>query len=353
MTLGRGVTQTSAHDWVLQYGATVGVIGILSVGAAIVSFGWVLFVGGFRRSPEIAGPLALAFAAYWAHALVSVGSIGVDWVPWLAFGGASALIGTRTGEPQRPRVIPRLAVAGIVGISVLGAASGISAWQASRDAFVARAAWTSGLGPAARGAGQAAVNRDAGRADYWNWLGLGAELQRDWKPAAVAFGQAAQRAPYEATYWSNLARARTQLAVVADQSEGGADAAIAAAVQGVRADPNAPETHALLAEVSRAFGRYDDALDAIMTAIRLYPLDANYDSIAIEVAPRVAAIARARADLAELAARRDSAPLRGAMAQLALRVGDRRSAADEAGRALALDPTNGEAKRIAVEAGGG
>ena len=51
---------------------------------------------GLRQVPVVAGPLLLGLLAYWAHGLVSVGSVSVDWFGWAVLGAAAAVTTRRS-----------------------------------------------------------------------------------------------------------------------------------------------------------------------------------------------------------------------------------------------------------------
>src|SRR5439155_7020666 len=87
--------ESSAHSWLLEAGATTGIPGALAMLAGVVIAIERLYRIGLRQVPVIAGPLLLGLVAYWAHGLVSVGSISVDWFGWAGLGAAAAVT-TRT-----------------------------------------------------------------------------------------------------------------------------------------------------------------------------------------------------------------------------------------------------------------
>ena len=76
---GPGIVADSAHDWVLQTAATTGTLGVAASLAALVVFSRALIRAGLQREPVVAGIVLVALSGYWAHGLVSVGTVGVDW----------------------------------------------------------------------------------------------------------------------------------------------------------------------------------------------------------------------------------------------------------------------------------
>src|SRR3989442_7411303 len=228
----------SAHNWPLQTAATLGLVGLIAVIALVCASFWSLWTRGFARAPEVAIPFIVASVAYWSHGLVADNAISVDWWPWIAFGAAAALDAEPVVYAPAVRPLPRLIAVGVLAASVLGSLTGIAALRSNEDALVAKFAWEKGQVDVALGAAASAVREDPGRADHWNWLGLAFDLASRWREAGDAYAEAAARAPHDAAYWSNLARARTRQALIEDNSSGGAPAALEAARRAVATDPN-------------------------------------------------------------------------------------------------------------------
>ncbi|HEU5288365.1 MAG TPA: hypothetical protein VFV20_08175, partial [Candidatus Limnocylindria bacterium] len=256
--------ESTAHDRFLDASATTGILGLLLL-CALVVVGTIELRRLATARSSVGAPLFIGWLAYWAHALVAAESMAASWYPWVALGLAAGLRGIRSAD-RPPHGVPRLAVAALAVIAVIGAASGARAMQANRDAWTsAEAAHFGDLATATEFADRAAA-RDGGRADHWNRLGLAYEAQQRWQPAVAAYREAAGRGPYVAVYWANLARG---LARVAGSDPSARDEAVAAARRATVVDPNAPVGHVVLAEVATAFGRCELALAEASVAASL------------------------------------------------------------------------------------
>ena len=348
---GLGFTVDSAHDWLLQAAVTTGVLGVIAVVGAVACFSWSLVRTGLQRSPALAALLTAAAAAYWSHALVSPGSIGVDWVPWAVFGGTVAMLETG-GDPVRGRPLLRPLVVVVVALGAIASLAGMRELQANAELL--RAYKDIGLGQPASAIDHAkqAVALDPGRATYWNELGRAYYAAGRWADAASTFGEAARHAPHEATFLSNEGRALAQIVVGGDSSKGAADAALSAAEAGAMIDPNEPTAQVALAQVAVAVDRAGVALRAAVDAIRLYRGDPSYDALAISAASKVTDAAFARTELQRALSYKETSTLWVALAAADLRVGDKQAALADAQRALRLDPFNAEARSVLRSAGG-
>jgi len=284
-----------------------------------------LAVRGLAASPLISSLLLLASISYWAHGIVSVGTVAVDWVPWVASGGAAAIAGGRPAVVAARRGLHPLLAAAIFAVAAGGAATGAPSWIANQEALATRHAADNGQGPEAVAHGRRSVELDGGRGEYWNELGRGYFA--------------------EATFISNRALALTRLALAGDQSQGGTSAAIRTAEEATIVDPNNPEPKVALAEVAAALGDADTALRAIAAGSRLNT-DVRYARLAIAVASSATDLASARRTLEELVTVNETAGLRISVAQVALRQGDRGAALVNAKRALELEPGNTTAQAI-------
>ncbi|TMH55698.1 MAG: tetratricopeptide repeat protein [Betaproteobacteria bacterium] len=346
---GPGTLADSAHDWILQTAATTGIIGLAASVAALIAFSFTIVRRGFARDVVVAGTVVAAMAGYWAHALVSVGTIGVDWVPWVAYGAGATFFSDSI--PTARRRIPAIVVLLAVFIALGAGALGTRTLEANRDSWRAREAIDINQAQQAIGLAREAVTLDSGRADYWNELGRAYFAASRWADAADAFESASSRAPWIATYESNRARALAQIARAANASFVGADAAIAAARRGTQIDPKDPLPYIALAQVASGLDRADIALAAAVDAFVLYQ-DPTYETSVVSSSSRVLDLAAAREQLERAISARDSAKLRVALGNIALRQGDRDTARASAQRALALEPNNPDALALMRAAGG-
>lgn len=307
---GLNAFHTSAHDWLLQTAATLGVLGMFAQLVLIALTSWRLW-RAVPRAPLVAGPLLGGTAAYWAHGLVTVGSAGIDWIPWLA---AGAVVALDAPPPRaRPRNVHAIWQIAILGIAAAFASSGSSALLADRDAQRSAAALRAPDAAAAVALAEQALRRDGSRASYWNQLGVARESQARWRDAAAAYEAAILRSPHVVAYRLNLARARAQQALTGDARDGGLAAALEIARRAVDSDPHEPASHAMVAEIANLLGRSEVALQSSLEAIRLYPWEPRFDQILVAAALRVTDRAQARSAIRTALTFRDSAVLRAAL----------------------------------------
>ena len=245
--------QSSAHNWVLDAAVTTGALGLFAT-FMLVGLGTLKLFAVSRNAPIVGVPLLLGWCAYWAHALVAVGSIAIGWVPWVALGVA---VGLDSIVPQQARRFPLWAVAVLLIAAFVASASGARAFLSNRDALVMEHASATGDTRTALVAAEHAVERDRGRAENWNRLGLALDGQGLWSESLDAYREAAARRPYEPIYWANVARSNARLALEGDV--GARAEAIAAARRAIGADPNSSVGHTILVEIAVAFGMCDVA----------------------------------------------------------------------------------------------
>lgn len=338
------IGQDSAHSSLLQALATTGLLGAL--GLVAVAALTLLLLWRATATHAVAGPLLAGAAAYWAQSLVALGSVSIDWVGWVAAGGAASL--THAVDARRQRRIATVVQAAAVAAGVALALTGYAALQAGRESYSAR---SGGASDRALQAASRAVELDRGRAEYWFTLGQVHGQRRALAEAAVAYRGAAERAPYVSAYWSNLAVTLADLVVRGDQSLGGKGAALDAARRAIEADPASPRPHVIFAVVSRALGDPVAALEAVTIAIRLDRTDPEHDLVAADLALRVTDTAAARAALERIITVKDSAVLRVALAQTSLKLNDLASARVHLRRAVELDPQNAAARDLSRQIG--
>lgn len=340
--------QDSAHSLPLQTLATTGALGALSLGGVALMTTLVLW-RAVSTAPHIAVPLLGAAIGYWSQSLVAIGSVSVDWIGWIAAGGAATFGRLPAALPARSRS-PFLRAA-VIGAAAVLVVSGYSAFQANRELYAARVASTVGRSDRALPRAEAAVRLDSGRAEHWIALGLARQDRNMLPQAAQALREAAERAPHVAAYWSSYALTLTNLARAGDNSFGGKAAALAAARRGVEADPNYPTPHHVRAVVANALGEYEEALESSLTAIRIYKKDSEYETVAADAALRLQDTAAARMALERVVQEKDVPVIRVALARLALKVNDVEAARGQIRRALELDPQNVPARELAVQLG--
>src|SRR5207249_3427671 len=233
--------------------------------------------------PTVAVALVLGLAAYWGQAAVSVGSVSVDWFPFVAYGVASATA-SWPAPPIRSRRIPEL-----VAIPLLAAALWpIVSMGPVLEANAAERAARVSLGGSTRAAVSSsltATRLDPGRADYWNELGRGRFLDQDYAGSRAAFAQAVQLAPYSPTFLSNLAVAEAQL--------GATDPALFAAAiahgrDAVAASPNDPNPHLVLAQIDLQPAPEDALTEAARTVVPFGTAQSADADIAVKIAGQLA-----------------------------------------------------------------
>lgn len=350
--MGPDVNQSSAHNWVLQQGATTGLLGIAALVGLIVASAWSLWRRGLTSSPAYAAPALVAFVAYWAQGLVTVGSVGVDWLPWTVVGTAVALTGERASMITQRTGTSLLFGAAVFVAALLMAATGLGAYRANLDAKVA------GLGggasipnPVRIAAGERSTQGDGGRAV--NWAGLGNALSdaKRWRESADAYERASRADPYIADYLENLARSRSFQALDADPSGQIKRAALDAARRAIETNPSSPSPHYIFAQIVFIFGDFAIALDEARIATRLHPAGTDYEPVALQAAARMQDRVTARRSLEEIASLRETVNIRIALAKLDLALGDAAAARAEAKRALELEPGNAEAEALLKSAG--
>jgi tetratricopeptide (TPR) repeat protein len=158
--------------------------------------------------------------------------------------------------------------------------------------------------------------------------------------------------PTSSTYLEDLARSSAFQALASDPSGATRKLALDAAVRATEVDPVSPSPRYLYAQIAFLFGDFATALDQATRAIRIYPIAPEYEPVALQAAAKVDPPV-ARTALEEIAALRDTAPVRLALAKVDLALGDTAAARANAKRALELAPGNAEAQSVLQQAGGG
>lgn len=347
---GANSLSSSAHDWVLQVAATTGLVGLAAYLAMLGAAAWTLLRRGLRVMPAVASPLLLALAAYLAHGLVTVGSVSVDWLPWIVVGAGASLDAVAQRAEERRRW-PAFVYAAIALAALAGAGSGAVATIANHDAWFAAHNLSPARAALAERAADEATRLDGGRAALWALLGDVRAIAGRPRDAADAHNEAARRAPYVAGYLDSVALDRARQAAAGDLRDGGVDAAYAATERAISIDRYQPENHATNARIAALFGDYDKALSEASRATDLYPFGSGYDELVATNALKVSDKFAARDAVQKVIVHRETATLRVALATLDLALGDRASAIVHVKRALVLDPNNADAKRLAQQLG--
>ena len=325
-----------AHDFVLQALATTGAVG----GSAL----FVLIFLGTRSLwravatvPQVAAPVLLAWAAYWSEALLTVPSVTVDWYPWLALGIAGAITGKVSSRIHRRPLAP-MARGALLAAAVAGSLTGFAALRANHDAGSARSDLLLGFTEPAVAAAAAAVARDSGRADYWNWLGLANEAAGRLAEATAAYSEAVKRSDYIAIYWANLSRARAGLGMTIESRD--------AYSRALAIDPLNPVVRRSLADTSFLLADCDEALAQIVAAYVISKGNATYATELERAAVCAVDLGASRSGLMQALESGETSSLDAALARILYRMGDLAAARASAQRALDLNGQNGTAREI-------
>jgi putative inorganic carbon (HCO3(-)) transporter len=329
-----------AHDFVLQAMVTTGLIGTAAM-LVVIAMGTALLFATLGRAPAIAGPLLIAWIAYWMEALVTVSSASVDWLPWVVLGVCASVDGTRVRAIRRRTLAPVLRGV-LVATACVGAVTGFTALRANHDAGSARLAMRANDPDRALAAASSAVHLDPGRADYWNWLGIANEALGRSDKAAAAYDAAVARSGYVATYWANVARARALGPAGADQTA----LALDAARHAIELDAYDPLIRRSVADTALILGDCDRALSEMLLAYKLtkgdlsYVADVDRPPLCVRDAPT------AKQALTDALQVSEKAPLYASRAMLELRSNDLAAAQADAMRALELDRFNASARSV-------
>lgn len=268
-------TQTSTHSWLLHYALGTGVVGAV----AFIAMVGIALAQSRRRVGEPDGVAAaigaIVLFAYLAQGLVSINSVVTDMLMWVGVG----LIAIPREVPPSPRIVdqrrtwygdwPIAIVAVALGLLIAGSVRNVL--EANRAVHASNLARNAGNFGLAQRAGQLAVERDPGRADPWNVLGL-SYSRREPERAAQAFAHATEHAPRDPVYLLNLA-AEVVVAYGKDDSRFGS--ASAQARRAIDLDPNGPVTLRRASEIFAALQQLDAAIEAGRRARDLTPEDPN------------------------------------------------------------------------------
>lgn len=265
--------QTSTHSWLLHQALGTGVAGL----AAFLAMVGLALVHGWRRAGTSGGLAAslgaIGVFAYLAQGLLTINSVVPDMLLWASIG----LVGTRADlvsggdtKEQRHRH-PRDAWPALAAVTVglVLAVTGMNVLEANRAVRASDLARAAGNLQLAERAATVAVQKDPGRADPWNILGL-AYSRRQPEQAIGAFARAVQQAPRDPVYMINLA---AEEAFIAERDKARREAALRHAEMATQMDPHGTETLLRAAEVFAFVDRIDLALSATQRVIDFVPDD--------------------------------------------------------------------------------
>jgi O-antigen ligase/Flp pilus assembly protein TadD len=267
--------QTSAHSWPLHHAVGTGLLGVAALAILIAAS----IRGSLRRgvwgqddAPRLG---AVTLIAFLLQSLFEPPNVGTDFLFWggiglTAVGPFVPASGTAARQTWRSQSIAVGLFAAAVGMA--GAFSVGSALEANRAVRTSDALRSAGKLDLAEQAALVATERDPGRANNWNVLGL-ARSPTSPARALSAFERAWAAAPYDSRYLINVVKEEARL--------GEADKryfarALEHALRAVEIDPRNPETHVVL---SFALLKTGDALGARREAdraISLGPKTAEY-----------------------------------------------------------------------------
>jgi O-antigen ligase/tetratricopeptide (TPR) repeat protein len=355
---------TSAHSWVVQVAATTGVVGLLSFAAIIVTALIVALRGGYRP-PALIG--AAVMAAFLGTGLTTVNELGTDWLFWASVGlvtaaASSPMAPQSTEHParaakqqgiRRASTVQRVAPFLLLPVALVVAASGWTAVDASRAARASADARQVGSASEAIDLGLRATRWDAGRASYWDTLGLAYVSARRWQEAGAAFDRASRLAPYDVRYISDSVQVQLVLALAGD---GVARArAVQLADQAVLIDPNNPGPHLTRAVAMQVAGNAPEALLSVERALALAPNSTNAAlyvtaaQVLVGSGRPADAITVARQGLAALGPSTSSVAIRIELARALLAVGKAAEAVAELDTALSIQPNDAAAAQLRAE----
>jgi O-antigen ligase/Tfp pilus assembly protein PilF len=272
--LATTASETSTHSWVLYLATSTGILGLIAFLAVVGLAVWRALPG---LDPTRLAALA-GLSAFLANGIVTIDDVGTAWLPWVFIGlMAAEAVPVPPAPDERPR--PRrgraeraggrrslvVVVAGlIIAATLAGAVVEARAWGAARAAEAARVARAQGDGAGAVLAAEKATDQDPRRAEHWNGLGLGFALQGRFDRAATAFKRAADMAPYEPTYASNLVRAYVALGPTRPELR---QTAVDLALEAIDRNPNVPDLYNTLALAYFASGKAGEGAAAAEHAV--------------------------------------------------------------------------------------
>jgi O-antigen ligase/cytochrome c-type biogenesis protein CcmH/NrfG len=358
----RGLT-TSPHSWLAYVATGTGLLGLASFLAIVVVGLRLTLKGGFQVTTIVAATSLLALLG---AGLTTVTDIAIDWIFWATAGAIAATTAVapeatvaihkaarREVQPAvRAYTAPTLRAIGavtVVGIALIVATSGLGALDASRAAKRGNDFRLGGQPAAAVDSTLRATRADAGRPEYWEFLGLAYASAGRWPEATAAFSRASLLAPYDVRYLGAEARAKLILWRSGDRTA--ASTALALAEKSVQVDGNSPYSHLTRAVVMQVTGNLAEAERSVDRSLELDPsapdetLYVTAAQIKIDRGRPADAVPIARQGIAVLGATRRSVPLRYELARALVAVGDPAEALSELDVALSIGP-NAQAEQL-------
>lgn len=302
--------QTSAHSWVLHHAVGTGILGLAALLAIV---GLSLRRAWSGEAPAIGGAMLVGFVL---QGLFNVSDVSSEALFWVA-------VGLSSSGPLVPTEARRARGRGLVALAVglafgLAAATTTLSWVAAdRDVRASDVLRSRGMLDAAQRAANSATQRDPGRANSWNVLGL-ARAPASPSRALVAFRRASDLAPYDATFAMNAAKEALR-ASASDKAM--AEIALRYSARAVAADPSGPEARFVRGFVLLRTGDASGGLEEAERAIALRPARTG-DALQAEFLASDAAKALGRAELAaaHLRSALDLAVVRGHPLAAAIRL---------------------------------
>jgi hypothetical protein len=337
----------STHSWLLRVTVDAGLAGMVAFLVMLGAAAW----RALRDRTRVSALGLAVVAAYLGQGLVAIEHISTDWIPWLGLGLVASLT---EGGPGSPAAIParhrgprartaRAQTPWLVwgaGIAALIAVT-LASWQqvrASEALFRSVAALRAGDTAVAIAWANDATRLDPDRAIYWHGLGVARSTAGQQREAVQAFERAARLQPYRSDGWRNLAVAH--LRSLEAGGTGAAPAAVAAAENGVAAEPNNPLAHFVLARAALAARDDERAAAASEHALAILPRE---DIVEVQATAYTNLSRWAEAERVVIP-RLEGAPLyRLLAARIYLGTGRRELAREQLEIYLRTDPTNASA----------
>jgi putative inorganic carbon (HCO3(-)) transporter len=337
--------QNSTHNLFLYVATSSGILGLITLAAVLV----LTVVRAVRAAADRqADALVLVLvAAYVGQGLVTITDMGLEWIPFVAAGlaaaswpgGAVSRARAATGPASQAATAALLTLAAAV-VLALGQFTRIQASQLTGDAQAALGANLPLI--AVDRAGQA-LRIDNTRAETWGLFGTALSQAGNPSAAGSAFEEATSRAPWNPTYWRDLA--------LTHAARGDAVRAMSYLERTLAADPYDLAANDLLARLAFNAGNWQRALEAGSLAVRLDPADIGKYEAPARAAIKLQLWQRAEDLLKAAIAQKDTAHLRVLLATVYVGMGRIPDAAAQVDLALAVEPGNQEATELKKQIG--